>query len=184
VADEKDSVLERARSGDREAFDVLGARVVDRLYCIARLVLRDSDRAEDAVQEALVRCWRDLPKLRDLKSFDNWLCRLLTHAITDEFRVARRLTAKVQLLPHASAIADSSEDVARRDQLERGFSRLSVEHRTVIVLRYYSGLSVEETAAALGTSIGTAKSRNHYALEALRAALEADARPARSEAAS
>src|SRR5262245_64081969 len=78
----------RAQRGDREAFDVLATSVVDRLYAVARLVLRDADRAEDAVQETLVRCWRDLPSLRQPASFDAWLRRLLMRAITDEFRRA------------------------------------------------------------------------------------------------
>lgn len=60
----------RARAGDRDAFDNLAMRVVDRLYRVARLILRDTERAEDAVQEALVRCWRDLPSPRDVASFD------------------------------------------------------------------------------------------------------------------
>lgn len=184
MAGERDDILERARAGDRDAFDVLAARVVDRLYGVARLILRDSDRAADAVQEALFRCWRDLPKLRDPAAFESWLYRLLTNAVTDEFRSVRRHEAIVRLLPSADATADSSDDLIRRDQLERGFTRLSIEHRAVVVLRYYSGLSLEETAMALGVSLGTAKSRNHYALEALRAALESDDRSARNEVAS
>ena len=74
----------RARAGDRAAFDLLAVGVVDGLYRIARLVLRDTDVAEDAVQEALVRCWRDLPSLREPARFEAWLRRLLMRAITDE----------------------------------------------------------------------------------------------------
>jgi hypothetical protein len=66
--------------------------------------------------------------------------------------------------------------VAHRDQLERGFARLSTEHRTVLVLHHLLGLTAEETGRAIGIPVGTAKSRIHYATAALRAALEADAR--------
>src|SRR5262252_8142480 len=85
----------RARDGDREAFDVVAASVVDRMYAVARLVLRDADRAEDAVQEALVRCWRDLPTLRDPERFDAWSRHVLMRAIYDELRVAGRQRAAV-----------------------------------------------------------------------------------------
>ena len=168
--------VERARGGDRDAFDRIAMQVVDRLYRIARLVLRDTERAEDAAQEALVRCWRDLPGLRDVGRFDAWLNRLLMRAINDEFRSARRARAAVTLLHLEPATHDTTEAVAVREQLDRGFRRLTVEHRAVLVLRLYLGLSLEETAATLGIPAGTAKSRLHYATAAMRDALEADAR--------
>jgi RNA polymerase sigma-70 factor (ECF subfamily) len=167
----------RARAGDRAAFDLLAVGAVDGLYRIARLVLRDTDVAEDAVQEALVRCWRDLPSLRDPARFDAWLRRLLMRAITDEFRRGRRARAAITLLRLEPAIPDSTDDVVVREQLDRGFGRLSVDHRAVLVLRLYLGLSIEETALTLGIPVGTTKSRLHYATDAMRVALEADARP-------
>ena len=173
--------VERARSGDREAFDLLAASVVDRLYAIARLVLRDSDRAEDAVQEALVRCWRDLPALRDATKFDAWLRRLLMRAITDEFRTDRRQRAAITILRLEPSVPDEAGALAVREQLDRGFRRLTIDHRAVIVLRLYLGLSLDETASTLGIPVGTAKSRLHYATEAMRVALEADARPTHGE---
>jgi RNA polymerase sigma-70 factor (ECF subfamily) len=167
----------RARAGDRAAFDLLAVGVVDGLYRIARLVLRDADMAEDAVQETLVRCWRDLPALRDPVRFEPWLRRVLLRAITDEFRRGRRARAAITLLRLEPAIPDAAEDVVVREQLDRGFGRLTVDHRAVLVLRLYLGLSIEETAATLGIPVGTAKSRLHYATDAMRVALDADARP-------
>ena len=169
-------LVEQAQRGDREAFAVLAAASVDRLYAIARVTLRDADRAEDAVQETLVRCWRDLPTLREPDRFEAWQRRLLMRAIADEFRRGRRFEAKVRVLrtePVAEEHAASLED---RDQLDRGFRRLSAEHRAILVLRHFQGLSVPEIAESLGIAEGTAKSRLHYATAALRAALEADAR--------
>ena len=69
----RQDLVERAKHGDREAFGQLAAGEVDRLHAIARLVLRDADLAHDAVQEALVRAWRQLPKLRDVERFDGWM---------------------------------------------------------------------------------------------------------------
>jgi RNA polymerase sigma-70 factor (ECF subfamily) len=169
------ALVTSARSGQREAFDVLAASVVDRLYAVARLVLRDADRAEDAVQETLVRCWRDLPSLRDASRFDAWLRRLLMRSITDEFRRDRSHRASIVVLHAEPAVADASAQLAVREQLDIGFRRLSVDHRAIVVLRLYLGLSIEESAVALGIPVGTAKSRLHYATEAMRLALEANA---------
>ena len=170
-------LVERARHGDRQAFDVLAAGIVDRLYSIARLILRDADLAEDATQETLVRCWRDLPSLREPARFDAWIHRLLVHAINDQFRSQRRHRANVRILRLEPSESDTSNSVALREELQRGFERLTAEHRTVLVLRLYLGLSVEETATTMGIPVGTAKSRLHYATEAMRLALEANARP-------
>jgi RNA polymerase sigma-70 factor (ECF subfamily) len=167
----------RARHGDRDAFDALAATVVDRLYAVARLILRDADRAEDAVQETLVRCWRDLPSLRDLDRFDAWLHRLLVNAVNDEFRAGRRHRANIAVLRIEPSTPDESAATAVREQLRRGFERLTVDQRSIVVLRLYLGLSIQETADALGIPAGTAKSRLHYATEAMRLALEADERP-------
>ena len=174
-------LVERARSGDQDAFELLAAGIVDHLYGVARLVLRDADRAEDAAQEALVRCWRDLPTLREADRFDAWLGRILMHAINDEFRRAARFRAKIAVIVRDPSTPDASAATADRELLDRGFARLSIEHRSVVVLRLHIGLSIEETATTLGIPVGTAKSRLHYATEALRRALEADATPRSQE---
>jgi len=174
----RQDLVERARRGDREAFGQLAAGEVDRLHAIARLVLRDADLAEVAVQEALVRCWRQLPKLRDVERFDGWLYRILVRAAIDESGRRRRHQAALQTMRIEPAVADSAGDLADRDELEAGFRRLSIDHRAVVVLHRYVGLPLPEVAAALAIPPGTAKSRYHYAMSALRAALEADARAA------
>ena len=178
----RQELVERARSGDREAFGQLAAGEVDRLHVIARLVLRDPDLAEDAVQEALVRCWRQLPKLRDVDRFDAWLYRILMHAVADEFRRRRRFEATVQAVHLEPSTSDGTRDRADRDEIEQAFRRLSVEHRAIIVLHQYVGLPLPAAATALGIPGGTAKSRYHHALTALRSALEAEQRRSNSPA--
>jgi RNA polymerase sigma-70 factor (ECF subfamily) len=172
----KSDLVRRARDGDRDAFDVLVTELIDHLYRIAHLILRDFDSAEDAVQEALVRCWRDLPRLREPDRFDAWLNRILLNAVTDEARRRRRLRASLTVLRLEPSQPDSTGTLADRDELARVFERLTIEHRTIVVLHHYLGLTVDEAAASIGIPLGTAKSRLHYATEALRAALEADAR--------
>ncbi len=173
---ERAELVVRAQRGDREAFDVLVTGVLDRLYSVARLILRDTDLAEDATQEALVHCWRELPRLREPARFDAWLHRLLVNAVTDQFRRRRRFQASVTLLHLEPRGDDHASWLADRDQLRRGFERLGVEQRTILVLHHYLGLSTSEAATVLGIPAGTAKSRLHYATTAMRAALEADAR--------
>ena len=169
-------LVDQARRGDRDAFDVLMLDAIDRLYAIARLVAQDADIAEDAVQEALVRCWRDLPGLRDATKFEPWLRRLLLNSIAEEFRGRRRFEAKIRVLQLEPSVVDGSDDVADRDELQRAFRALSIEHRTIVVLHHYLGLTLDEAAASIGIPPGTARSRLHYATEALRATLESDAR--------
>ena len=165
-----------AQDGDREAFGVLAGGAVDRLYAIARLILRDPELAEDATQDALVRAWRDLPSLRDVERFDAWLYRLIVRSCADVGRHRRRWRAEITILSAEPVEPDRTSELADRDQLERGLRRLSGTQQTILVLHFYVGLNPSETADALHIPVGTAKSRLHYAIEALRAAIAADER--------
>jgi len=171
------TLVERAQHGDREAFTDLVAASLARLDAVARLILRDPDLAKDAVQNGLVRAWRDLPTLRDPDRFDAWIRRLVVRACLDELRSQRRrpMTATVSDVGHPIE-PDASSAVADQDQLERAFRRLRPEDRAILVLRHYLDLSVPDIADALRIPLGTAKSRLHRATDELRAALEADAR--------
>jgi RNA polymerase sigma-70 factor, ECF subfamily len=169
--------VEAAQRGDREAYADLVRVRGDRLFAVAHRILRDVDRTEDALQEALVTAWRDLPGLRDPDRFDAWLYRLVVRACVAEAVRARRHVANLHILPlDVAAAADDYVSVADRDQLERGFRRLSPEQRAILVLRHYAGFEPAEIATMLGIPDGTARSRLHHAHRAMRAALEADAR--------
>ena len=174
-------LVERARKGDHDAFAELAGAAISRLDAAAWLMLRDVEQAKDAVQNALVRAWRDLPTLRDPERFDAWLHRLLVNACIDEARRLRRHRLDVELTSlSVPSIVDDVSRIEDRDRLERGFLRLEPELRAVIVLHHYLDLPLPEVAIALGIPLGTAKSRLHRALGSMRAALDADARP-RSE---
>jgi RNA polymerase sigma-70 factor (ECF subfamily) len=169
----------RAQDGDRDAFAELVRATSDRMYAVAYRILRDASLAEDAVQDALVTVWRQLPSLRDPDRFEAWTRRLLVHACYAESGRRRRWTANVRLLPVNEAGAmDSVGSVDDRDTLERAFRRLSVEHRAVFVLHHHVGLPLVEIAEILGIPAGTARSRLHHAMQALRIAIEADMAPA------
>ena len=170
-------LVERAMAGDRDAFTELGRGQIDRLYAIARLILRDSDRAHDATQEALISAWRDLRGLRDADKFESWLRRLLVNACYKEARKEkRRLSAEGRVRPLEAEACDPAETIADRDELARVFMTLDAEQRALIVLHYYLGLPIRETALALGLPEGTVKSRLHRTKTQMRATLEADAR--------
>jgi RNA polymerase sigma-70 factor, ECF subfamily len=170
------AIVERARHGERDAYEYLARDAADRLYPVAARILRDRDLADDAVQKTLVAIWRELPKLRDIAKFEAWSYRMLVRFCTEELARQRRFRGHVQEVKIAGPTADSTTQVALRDQLERGFRRLSPDHRAVVVLVHYKGLSSAEAALALGVSAGTVASRLHYAMRSLRAALEADSR--------
>jgi len=174
---ELSALVERAQRGDHAAFDALAASRVDGLYRAARLILHDADGAEDAVQEALVRAWRDLPALRDPERLDAWLHRLLVRACYDEGRRRRRWGIEVQIVGIEPAVDDPFVwRLSEHDEIERAFRHLSEAHRIVLVLLHILGLSTAEVAAVLEIPTGTVKSRSHFALDALRSALAAEAR--------
>ena len=169
----REQLVDRAMRGDREAFTFLARDRADRCYAVAYRVLRDPHRAQDAVQQALFGAWRDLPTLRDPDRFDAWLLKLVVNACYTEARTERRWTAKVRVLPLDPPIEpDIARSVAARDELDYAFRRLTAEQRTVVVLHHHLGYPLTEIAATLGIPEGTARSRLHYAVRQLRAALD------------
>lgn len=169
-------LLARARRGDPEAFSALAASVVDRMYAVATLILRDRSRAEDATQEALLRAWRSLPSLRRLERFSAWLDRILVNACMDQAR-GRSIGSEHGLAALPDRATERWTDaIADRELLERAFRRIQPAQRAVLVLRHYLSLTVPEIAETLGIPEGTAKSRIHHATRVLRAAVDADER--------
>lgn len=168
----------RAKGGDHEAFASLVRPHIDRLHGLAGLLLRDRSRAEDALQNALLDAWRDLPMLREPERFDAWLRRLVVNASHDEGRRLKRRRGETPLAPHHEPRTSGGlgGDLADRDEIARAFRRLREEERQVVALRYYADLSNAEAAAALGIREVTYRSKLHRALRALQAALAAEAR--------
>jgi RNA polymerase sigma-70 factor (ECF subfamily) len=163
-------LVERARQGDREAYEALGRASARRLYPIAYRIVRDVDQADDAVQRTLVAIWREIPKLRDPDRFEAWTYRLVVRFAMAEIRRARPVTPE-WTDAHSSSAVDDTAAVDERDHLESAFRQLTPEHRAVIVLHHYAGLTVAEVADVVGVPFGTAASRLHYATRAMRRAL-------------
>jgi len=175
-------LVDRAAHGDHDAFAVLVRGSIARLDAAARLILRDPELARDAVQESLVRAWKSLPGLRDPDRFDAWLHRLLVHSCLDLLRHRRRRVIEVQLDPiDAPFVGDASLAVADRDELDRALQRLDPEWRAVVVVHYFLGLPLPDVAALLGIPVGTAKSRLHRSLAAMRLTFDAETTPETAE---
>jgi RNA polymerase sigma-70 factor (ECF subfamily) len=176
-------LVERARDGDDVAFAELVDLDGDLCYAIAYRILRDAERAQDAVQQAFLIAWRELPRLRDADRFGPWLHRLLVNACYEELRRHRRWSARLRNLPvDGPSIPDSTLTIDDRDTLDRAFVRLTPQHRAVVVLHHYAGLPLAEVADVVGVPLGTVKSRLHYATKTLRAAIVADSQVDPTEA--
>jgi RNA polymerase sigma-70 factor (ECF subfamily) len=161
-------LVKRAQRGDSEAFTSLAAALGDRFLAVSNRILGDIGLAEDATQQALLNIWRDLPNLRDPARFEAWSYRLLVRACYAEGHRGRLWAPNLRLLPvDEPMVADQTDSVIDRDQLERAFRRLSLKHRSVLVLHHYLDLSPDEIADALDVPVGTIASRMHYALRAV-----------------
>ncbi len=130
-------------------------------------------------RKALIRAWRDLPGLRDPDRFDAWLHRLIVNACLDLARRRRRRPIEVEITPlDAPASSDLSGALADRELVDGALRRLDPGHRAVVALHYLLGMPLADVAASLGIPVGTAKSRLHYALAAMRMTVTADPDPA------
>ena len=170
-------LVERARSGDHAAFSVLVEAAAPRLYGAAKLILRDPDRAQDAVQDALVLAWRHVRALRDPQAWDAWLYRLTVRACNRLAQTNRRrdLVELAVVSDREPAIpSDFPAHLAERDRLGRELGRLPIDQRTVMVLHFYLDLPLTDVADILDIPVGTAKSRLHRGLATLRSAMATD----------
>ena len=176
--DQRD-LVERAGRGDHDAFAMLVGGTIARLEAVARLILRDPELARDAVQEAYIRAWRDLPGLRDPGAFDAWLRRLTVNASLDVARRRQRRPIEVELSTSTpQSMRDPTGLVADRDELDHAFQQLVPDLRAVLVLHYYVGLPMPSIAETLGIPLGTAQSRLNRALTTLRRVMGIKTTPA------
>ena len=174
------NLVVRVQQGDQRAFEALATADYPRLFQIAHGVLGDRGLAEDVTQQALLDIWRKMRRLRDPARYEGWSYRLLVRVCYAEAKRRPKWMASDDLSPADEPRAvDAFAIVAHRDQLERGFQRLSMDHRVLLVLRYLVGMTPEEIAEVLGLPRSTVYSRLQAVVGAMRAALDADARSVR-----
>jgi RNA polymerase sigma-70 factor (ECF subfamily) len=167
----------RAQRGDQRAFEALAAVAYTRLYRLAHGILRDGAMADDATQQALVSVWRNLPRLREPARFEGWTTRLLVNACHDQVRRAPRWTSTDATHVREPVAHDAIGPLTDRAALEQALSRLSLDHRTVLALRYLLDLTPDEIADTLDIPRKTVYSRLLRATASMRAVMDAEARP-------
>jgi RNA polymerase sigma factor (sigma-70 family) len=171
MANRQDLVI-AARAGDGDAFMLLVRIETPEAFRLTLAILRHPSDAEDALQEAFVRAWSDLPSLRDVERWPAWFRRLTVRAAIDTSR--RRRTARIVPLDdhEPPPVLDGSAARAARDEVLRAMSHLDANDRALLALRFGQDLELPDAAAAMGIPLGTAKSRLHRALGRLRKELE------------
>lgn len=163
--------------GDRAAtFARLADRHLARSYRLASLILGSELEAEDAVQDAAVAAWEKFRSLREPDRFDAWFDRILVNGCRDRLRQRGRVRVLDLDAAPERPTPDTTGGIAEREALRGALARLTADQRTIVVLRYYGDMSLENIAERTGERLGTVKSRLHYGIEALRAAYDAAAR--------
>lgn len=155
----------------RRAFGRLIDGGLERSFRLARLILRSDADAEDALQDAVVAAWRKWQQLEDAEKFDAWFGRILVNRCRDRLRRVER-TRTTDLSDALRGTSRAFEQAEGRIDLGRAFAALNADQRVVVVLRYWSDLSLDEIARRTKVPEGTVKSRLHHALAKLRAELD------------
>jgi RNA polymerase sigma-70 factor (ECF subfamily) len=185
-----EQLVERARRGDSDAFVALIEERESTMTRIATAILREPADVADALQEALVALWRELPRLRSADAWPAWSDRVLVNACRLVLRRRGRRRVREIALPggrdpegDALRLARESFDteVVEREAFDRAFETLDADARAILVLHHLEERPLGEIAATLGIPVGTAKSRLFHARRRLAAAIALD-EPVRSGA--
>ena len=169
-------LVRQCRRGSAAAYEPLVRHYERPAFAIARALLGDDDEAADAVQDAFIRAYNTLGRLRPGSGFGPWLRTILRNACLDRIRRARRHeTWDADTIDTVAAAEATADEVVIRSQLtatlHEAMDTLSAEHRTVLVLKEMDGLSYAEISVALAVPPGTVASRLYHARAALKQAL-------------
>ncbi len=175
-------LLERARAGDRDAFEHLAIRAMPQLLGTARRFLSGALAADEAVSEALFRAYQSMARFEGRSAFSTWLHRILCRVVADRFRESardrdrrQRLESSPKAPPGPTAATQPLDELTARETTERlrvVAQRLPPMQKLVLLLFAWEGLTLDEIAAALSIKYPTAKSHLHHARKALRKRLE------------
>lgn len=165
-------LVHAAQAGDEAAFRTLLDREARWAFGVAVAVAGSNAEADDVFQEATLRAWRDLPRLRDPEMWSAWFRRIVTNSAVDIARKTRRMS--LVLPARGSDLPDVAHAVEAADGMRRALERLAPDERALLVLRYGRDLELPVVAELMGIRLGTAKSRLHRTLNKLRRILETD----------
>ncbi|HTL48905.1 MAG TPA: sigma-70 family RNA polymerase sigma factor [Verrucomicrobiae bacterium] len=178
-------LVSKSRQGDRGAFGKLVSKYYEMIYAVSYGVLHNREAARDSAQDVFLKAYRDLAGFKGDSKFKTWLYRVAMNAAIDQ---ARRLKPQISLdatdvsdeegeapviIPDASA--GPREEVSKgelRDLVRKAVQLLSPDHRAILVLREWQGLSYDEIAETLNIELGTVMSRIHYARKKLGEVLQ------------
>jgi RNA polymerase sigma-70 factor (ECF subfamily) len=167
------STIDRARNGDRVAFELIVRARKDAVYRLSFAILGSEADARDAAQETFVAVWRQLRRLRDADRFDAWLQRVVVNAARQVIRANARRRVREVPASTIESLADRVDGRGSDDAavLDIALRRLPVEQRSILVLHHLEGRALAELAEILQVPLGTAKSRLFTARKALAAAI-------------
>jgi RNA polymerase sigma-70 factor (ECF subfamily) len=161
----------RCQAGDRAAFEELVALYHPRLrYFLARMI-GDDHAADDLLQEVWFEVYRGLARLADPGAFPAWVYCIARRRALRELRKKRQTLSSLEGVEVAE---DDEEDFSAEDaeRVHSALGRVAPVHREVLLLRFFEGMAYEDIARVTGCSVGTVRSRLHYAKRALRRAME------------
>jgi RNA polymerase sigma-70 factor, ECF subfamily len=167
------SLIDRARTGDLDAFASIVRARMDAVYRVTAAILGDEADAADAAQDTFVAAWKQLPRLRDADRFEAWLQRIAVNAARQSLRGRRRrhLREIPAVVAGGPDEASSAADRPDASVLEAAMSHLSADQRSILVLHHLEGRSVAEIAETYAIPVGTAKSRLFAARRSLADAI-------------
>lgn len=170
------ALLARAKEGDRRAFDALMTPYRDRLWAVCLRTTGHKADAEDALQDALIAIWQNLPKFRGEASISTWAFRIASNSALAVIRKRRDVTIDDEAADYVLDQPDGTdlaEDSAVRDRVQRALSTLGDDFRVAIVLREFADYTYEQIAEYQQVPVQTVRSRLSRARTQLKAALEA-----------
>lgn len=167
------SLVIRARLGDEKAFAELLERHGPRLFSfVERMMQSASGSVPDLVQEIWIAIYRALPGLQDASKFRPWTFRIARDRIYREYRRRRIAWEPIESLAAEPAVEeDAAELPFETHEMQRSLAALSPAHREALLLRFFEDLTYEQIAQLTGATVGTIRSRIHYAKRALRESL-------------
>ncbi len=168
------ALVERAKSGDSRAFEMLYRRLVGRIYGLCLRMARDAQRAEELTQDVFVRAWEKLGGFRGESEFSTWLHRLAVNVVLQDGRTRGRRESREELMgnpdEYLGRVGESFPGT--RIDLERAIASLPEGARTVVVLRDVHGYKYDEIAQMHGVALGTVKAQIHRARRMIRERLD------------
>lgn len=149
-------------SGSRQAFDEIMRNHEDRVFSVCMRIMSDRERALDATQDTFLTVFRKAGQFKGDSALGTWIYRIAVNTCYDQIRKAKRQRTEFlpdHLDPSDPSAQDAVDSAAVRHEIQYALSTLPVEFRAAVVLCDIEGMSIPETARALGVPTGTVKSR-------------------------